>query len=227
VKRLVLAALVCALACLALPVAATAIPAEPCPPFDGLMAFPDIHSLEDPENYCWEVKLGEEEELRQIDETHAGVFYEDGHRAMLIEAPLAHDADGASVPTTLSVAEPTLVTLTVHHRAGNPAAGGAPFDYPVVQGVGWEGGFHTYEVQMPPPTEQASPPVAEPPAPTCTVPVLHGRTVKAARKALLLRGCTLGPVRGPRRLGARIVKQYRPAFTVLPAGTAVGVKLPR
>jgi len=51
--------------------------------------------------------------------------------------------------------------------------------------------------------------------------------VKAARRALLLAGCELGPIRGQRRRGARIVKQYRPAFKTLPAGTAVGVRLGR
>ncbi|HET7507864.1 MAG TPA: hypothetical protein VFJ53_05845, partial [Solirubrobacterales bacterium] len=95
---MVLAAVVGAVACLTLPVTAAAVPADPCPPFDGLMSFPEIHSSEDPEEYCWEVKLGEEEELRQIDDTHAGVFYEDGHMAMLITAQMAHDAEGASVP---------------------------------------------------------------------------------------------------------------------------------
>ena len=190
------------------------------------MSFPDIHSPEDPEDYCWEVKLGEEEELRQIDDTHAGVFWEDGTRAMLITAQLAHDADGAEVPTMLAVTDPNLVTLTVHHRAGNPAAGGAPFVYPISAGGGWEGGFQSVEVKIPP-TEQETNPPASPSAPTCEVPVLQGRTLKAARKALLQAGCQLGPIRGRRHRGARIVKQYRSADKTLPAGSAVGVRLGR
>jgi hypothetical protein len=188
------------------------------------MSFPDIHGTEDPEDYCWEVKLGEEEELRQIDDTHAGVFWEDGTRAMLITAALAHDADGAEVPTTLSVAQPNLVTLTVHHRAGNPAAGGAAFDYPITQGKGWEGGFQTATVNMPPPTEQETNPPIAPPAPTCEVPSLQGRTLRAAKRALRRGGCALGPVRSH---GAKVIKQYRPAGKVLSAGTEVGVKLGR
>jgi hypothetical protein len=219
-------ALAAALVCLAMPAAAVA--EEPCTaPFDGLMIFPAIQGAEGPEDYCWEVKLGEEEELRQIDETHAGVFWEDGTQAMLITATLAHDAEGSIVPTTLAVTGPNLITLTVHHRAGDPAGGGAPFDYPVVAGAGWEGGFQTTEAQGPPPTEQAATPSASPPTPLCEVPSLQGRTVPAARHALRRAGCGLGPVRGQRRPGARIVKQYRSVGKTLPAGTEVGVKLAR
>ncbi|HEX5592147.1 MAG TPA: PASTA domain-containing protein [Solirubrobacterales bacterium] len=63
--------------------------------------------------------------------------------------------------------------------------------------------------------------------PTCTVPFLQGQTLKAAREALRRSGCSLGPIRGHRTRGARIVKQYRPAGKTLPAGTEVGVKLGR
>jgi hypothetical protein len=207
---------------------AAAAAEEPCTArFDGLMTFPAIQGAEDPEDYCWEVKLGEEEELRQIDETHAGVFWEDGTQAMLITATLAHDAEGSNVPTTLAVTAPNLITLTVHHRVGNPNASGAPFDYPVVAGAGWEGGFQTIHVQGPPPTEQGTKSPVSPPTPTCEVPSLQGRTVPAARRALRRAACGLGPVRGERQRGARIVKQYRPVGKILPAGTEVGVKLPR
>jgi len=173
------------------------------------------------------VKLGEGEELRQIDETHAGVFWEDGTQAMTITAQLAHDAEGVSVPTTLAVIEPNLVTLTVHHRAGNPAAGGAPFDYPVVAGSGWEGGFRTYPVEMPPPTEQGAKVPESGSPPTCVVPHLQGRNLKTSGRALRRAGCRLGPVWGEGGRGARVVRQYWPVGKTLPAGTAVGVKLAR
>jgi hypothetical protein len=194
------------------------------------MSFPTIHGPEDPEDYCWEVQLFAGQELRQISETEAGVFYESGHKAFGIEAEMAHDAVGATVPTTLTVTAPSLITLTVHHRAGNPAAGGEPFHYPVTRGIGWEGGREPVEIKGPPDEAELKPkplplPPEEAPVTTCEVPVLQGRTVKAARRALLLADCQLGPVRGHRRPGARIVKQYHPAYKVLPAGTAVGVKL--
>ena len=54
------------------------------------------------------------------------------------------------MPTSLSVSEEKIVTLTVHHREGNPAAGGAPFDYPVIAGAGWEGGTEPVIVKGPP-----------------------------------------------------------------------------
>jgi hypothetical protein len=222
--RRALLPLVAALVFFALPSVAAA---QPCPPFDGGMSFPEIHGPEDPEDYCWEVRLEEGQYLQQVSETEAEVFYEEGHPAFVIKAASAHDAVGTTVPTTLTVTDPNLITLTVHHRAGNPAAGGAIFDYPVTYGLGWKGGFQTVEGPMPPPTEQSPVPVEGPPPPTCEVPILQGRTVQAARRALLLAGCELGPIRGHRHRGARIVKQYRPAFKVLPAGTAVGVKLPR
>lgn len=208
----------------ALPGAAVA--AEPCPPFDGSMSFPNIHGSEDPEDYCWEVQLGEDQELRQVSDTEAKVLDEGGHVAFTIEAEPAHDAIGTEVPTTLAVTDPNLITLTVHHRAGNPAAGGAPFDYPVVQGAGWEGGFQTVTVSLPP-TEQGTNPPASPPTPTCEVPFLQGRTLKAARRALRRAGCALGPVHGERGRGAKVVKQYRRVGKALAAGTEVGVKLAR
>jgi hypothetical protein len=222
--------LLAATAFAALPAAAVA--AEPCAPFDGAMSFPDIHSLEDPEDYCWKVSLQEGQELRQVSETAAKVFFESGHEAFTITATPASDAAGATVPTTLTVTAPDLITLTVHHRAGNPAADGAPFDYPVIQGEGWEGPRVPLQVKGPPDEAElkakALPlPPEEAPAPTCDVPVLQGRTLKAARRALLLANCQLGPVRGHRRPGARIVKQYRRYGAVLPAGTEVGVRLER
>lgn len=198
------------------PLAAEAAPV----PIDGPSGFPTIQGPEGPEEYEWQVNLGEEQELRAIDERNAGVFYSGGPKAFSIEAADAHDAEGVTVPTTISIIQPNIVILTVHHLAGNPAAGGAPFHYPVVAGPGWEGGFQTIHVSMPP-TEQA------PPAPQCTVPDLGDRTLRAARKMLNRAHCALGPIRGERSRGARVVRQYRAAGKSLPAGTEVGVKVLR
>ena len=195
---------------------------EPLPPFDGAMSFQDIQGSDGPEEFSWAVKLDDEDELRAIDDTHAGVYWVGTETlAMTITAGLAHAADGANVPTTLAVTQPNVITLTVHHRAGNPAAGGAPFDYPVIAGAGWEGGFQQTKVDMGPPTEQT-------PAPTvlrCAVPALSGLTLRAAIRQLRRSNCGIGAVRGERVRGARVIKQFRKAGRSLPAGARVGVKL--
>jgi hypothetical protein len=109
------------------------------PTYDGILAFPTIHGPSDAEEYSWEVQLGAEQSLEQIDEQHAEVYYAYKHHpAFGITAEAAHDANGATVPTSLSVTEPNVITLIVHHRAGNPAVGGAPFVYPITAGAGWE-----------------------------------------------------------------------------------------
>jgi hypothetical protein len=121
------------------------------PPYDGAMGFPMINGPADPEEFSWEVVLGEGQGLESIDDQHAQVYYTKGHHpAFGISAVAAHDADGSSVPTSLSVSGGDVITLTVHHRAGDPAKGGAPFDYPIVAGSGWEGGFQTVVVSGPP-----------------------------------------------------------------------------
>lgn len=198
-------------------IAPAAAAADPPPPFDGTMAFPDIQGPEGPEEFSWQVKLSEEEELRSIDETEAGVFWEDGTQAMTILAPKAHDAIGSTVPTTLAVTQPNIITLTVHHRAGNPAAGGAPFDYPVIAGSGWEGGIQTHSVVGPPGEMSPTPP-------TCVVPDLTGRTLRASRRILHSAHCELGQVRGERSRRVRVAKQYRLVGRVLPVWTSVDVK---
>jgi sugar lactone lactonase YvrE len=119
------------------------------PAYDGLMAFQDIRTPSSSKTFSWEVlHLGEGETLQLIDERHAGVFWDDGTQAMLISATAAHDADGKEVQTTLAVSEGNIVTLTVHHDV-------AGVIYPVVAGVGYQGGFQQIAAEGPPPTEQA------------------------------------------------------------------------
>jgi hypothetical protein len=129
--------------------AASAGAAEP-PEYDGDLVFPRISGPSDPGEYSWRVKLYEGEELRQIDDQGVAVFYESGHSAFSIETAPAHDATGAAVPTTLAVTGSELITLIVHHQAGNTAAGGAPFQYPVSYGSSFEIGPGTVVVQGPP-----------------------------------------------------------------------------
>jgi hypothetical protein len=209
--------------------APVAVAADEIPPYDGLMSFPAIEDPAGPEEFSWEVQLEEDEELRSIDDRRAGVYYVgEGEEflAMPIQAQAAHDSEGKAVPTTLAVTQPNIITLTVHHRAGNPDAEGAPFDYPVTAGVGWEGGFQTHEGQI----EQTPPPEVVAPSPgltnvVCRPPNLIGKSLKASRKLLRKLNCKLGPVRGERGKGAKVAKQYRQRGRSLPAGSEVGVKL--
>jgi hypothetical protein len=138
--------------------------AEVRPLSDGGMVFGTIRGSADPEEFSFSVDLAEGQKLRLVDERNAEVFYQgEGFTAFSISAESAHDANGTNVPTTLSVSLPNIVTLTVHHREGNPAAGGAPFTYPILAGSGWEGGFRTITVPM---GEQ--PPQTPTPAPDAT-----------------------------------------------------------
>jgi hypothetical protein len=219
-RRLILAVAVAALSPGAIAGAAGA--AEPPPPYEGGMNFPAIQGPADPEEYPWEVRLEEGQVLEAADDRHAVVRWEGGQVAFTITAEPAHDASGATVPTTLAVSAGNVVTLTVHHRAGNPAAGGAPFAYPVTAGAGWESGSAAVVVQVPPP---AGPVVDPAPALRCVVPNLLGRSLRGTRRQLRRAHCKPGPVRGQRARGAKVVRQYRPVGKTLPAGTEVGVKL--
>jgi hypothetical protein len=186
------------------------------------MTFQRIDGPAAPEDYSWEVQLFDEQELKLIDEGHA-VVYEEEHTAFGIAAEPAHDAIGSTVPTTLSVSGANVITLTVHHRAGNPAAGGTPFNYPITAGTGWEGGFSTVYVDIP--DELVTSASASQTVPDCIVPNLKGWSLKADRTRLAQAGCTLGKVRGKRSRTARVVKQDLRAGTILPARARVSVKL--
>lgn len=205
----VLAALVAALA-----ICSTPASADPpaFPPYEGMMNFGPIQGPSDPEEFSWEVHLYEEQELVGIDDQHAAVYYTGTERtAFSITAAPARDAVGSHVPTSLSVSGGDVITLVVHHHAGNPAASGAPFVYPIVAGAGWEGGFRT-EVVIGPKDQQELKEEQEriarekqealerewerDRAPSgCLVPKLRGRSLKASKKLLEDAECLIGDVR--------------------------------
>jgi hypothetical protein len=214
--------------------------AEPPLLKEGAMDFPAIRSASDPEEFSWTVQLGEEQRLRQIDEHEVAAYWQDGsgveHLALDFIAKPAHDAEGARVPTTLDLVGRKVITLTVHHREGNPAAGGAPFDYPIISGEGWEGGLQTIVVPMSPPEasshsdgtseEAPSPPVASPVA--CRVPGLHGATLDEARNRLHRAHCRLGAIaKGPdvTASAGRVVGQGAAPGSSLAAWGKVNVRL--
>jgi len=164
----------------------------PPPIYDGSMYFPAIQSPSDPEDYSWQVELWEDQEMELVDEKTIEVFNTEGHQpAFSIFAEEAHDIDGATVPTSLSILEGNVFTLTVHYLAGNPAKNGASFHYPINAGPALETGFH------PPVILGASTEMK--PEPHCVVPRLRGRSLLAARRLLRRSGCSLGVVRHVRR----------------------------
>jgi len=164
--------------------------------------------------------LSDEQELKSINDKLAGVYWNDEQLAFAIGAELAHDAEGTNVPTTLAVSEGNVITLTVHHRAGNPLAGDAPLVYPIVAGAGWPGGLRTIIVPLPP---------GELPAPKlCLVPKLKHRTLKASKTLLEAGDCKIGAVRKLRDATVRtgkIIKQTPVPGTQLIDGAEVQVTL--
>lgn len=199
---------------------ATSASASELPPYGGMMSFPRIISSSSPEDYSWRVELGEEMELKSIDESEAGVFFSDGTMAMSIWAPSLHDDAGSPVPTSLSVTPPDTITFSVHHLAGNPAAGGAPFVYPISDREKLD---TTYT-----PVIDPNPTTEPPPPPTCHVPRLRNESLKAARKKLEGAHCALGRVkRGGGRpvMAGRVVKQFPRRGAELAAGGTVSVRL--
>lgn len=208
-------------------VAAAPALAEPSlPTFNGGMVFPSIKGAAGPEEFSLEVTLSDDQELQQVDDQHVRVVYVDaGVTAFSAEAERAHDAEGSEVPTSLTVFSGNILTLIVHHRAGNPAGGGTPFVYPVVAGPGFERGFETVQVFMPPselPVEKRED-VSTPTG--CVVPVLMGKSLKGDRKRLRNAGCKLGRVRGKKSKAARVVKQNPQPGELLAPETRVSVTL--
>ena len=207
--------------------------------YDGLMSFPQIGGPSDPEEFSWEVKLGKGQRLRSIDSQHARVEYaEDGTVSSFIQAEPAHDAEGSTVPTSLSVSGEDVITLIVHHREGNPSAGGAPFVYPVDSGPPPGRGGESVVVSGPRDEAESGEdrgggPAAEPEAVDgaasgCVVPRLTGRTLRASKRRLRKAGCRVGRVR--RRGGVtfrtgRVVRQRPRPGAVLAQGRTVRLTL--
>jgi PASTA domain len=204
---------------------------------EGGMSLQEITGPEAPEEYPFRVHLGEEQFMEQVSPTEVDVDYPGHQQAFSLTAEQAHDAVGAAVPTTLELTGREEVTLTVYHREGNPAAGGAPFVYPIIGGSGWAGGFRTITVPMENPFAEAerkiveaSPAATLEPLPviTCKVPTLGGYSLRGAKNRLRAAHCGIGGVHlaaGATVGKGKVVKQFHPAGTELAAGAPVAVKL--
>ncbi len=205
------------------------------PVSDGRFNFPEITSAFAPEEYPFQWgPLSPELTMRQVDDQEIVVEYKNGPLAYVIQAVPAADAYGATVPTTVKLTEEDIVTLTVRYRSGNPAAGGAPYVFPITEGEGWEGGWHFGKGEFfEPDPIPMMPTVYTPNAPsgstvTCTVPSLHGLSLHAAKARLRAAHCSIGQVRlAPEATDAKgeVVKQFHAPGTGLAAGAPVAVKL--
>lgn len=184
------------------------------------MAFPVIHGPAEPEEYSWTVTVHPSETLTQVDDQTAVIEWADHTVAQTIQAQPAHDASGTSVPTTISISEGNVVILTVHHRAGNPAAGGTPFDYPVNRGAGWAGGFVTEYGEV----IEPSPPVRAAKA-ACIVPRLTGKEPQSSKRILRAANCKLGKMHHQRTGSSAktVVRQGPRPGTELPWGSRVWI----
>lgn len=194
--------------------------------FGGIFDFAVIHGPEAPENYPFRVNLREGEVLEQLSPTEVAIEFEGEVRMGTLVAEKARDAWGTEVPTTLMQTGPEVVTLTVHHRAGNPAAGGVPFIYPITPGPGFVVGNSTVTVIKPP--EYGAPGTKQ--TPRCEVPSLHDLKLRAAKAKLRTAHCAIGAVHlaaGTGPATGRVVKQFRAAGTELATGAPVAVKLGR
>lgn len=197
---------------------------------DGGFVFAAITGLASPDEYPFQLSPpGPEMRMRQVSDQEIVVEYVQGRSVgYSFRAEPAHDAEGANVPTTLALGEDEegpVITLIVHFRAGNPAAGGSPFVFPITAGTGWEGGFQTTVVEMNNPTP---PPAEAPPAPACVVPSLRGRDLHAAESRLRAHHCALGRLRlapGATLARGKVTKQFKPAGSRLAGGARVAVKL--
>jgi hypothetical protein len=195
------------------------------PVYVGDMGFPAIQDASGPEEYSWKVQLAGNQGLEQLGDQTVIIYYVSDHTtALKISTQPAHDAVGANVPTTLEAAGGDVITLTVHHRAGNPKAGGAPFDYPVLGGSGFESSYQPAIVQMPPDEAIDIEPFKED---HCIVPALKGKSLRVSRRQLARSGCSLGRVirRAASRKSAKVFGQNPRAGTTLKPGGQVSVKL--
>ena len=96
-------------------------------------------------------------------------------------------------------------------------------------GPGWLGGFSTVWVEMNNPTPTAPDASTIPVAPTlCSVPSLHGLSLRVAKAHLRAAHCSIGAIRlaaGATAGKGKVVKQFRAAGTELASGVPVCVKL--
>lgn len=116
------------------------------PIYDGTQTFKAIRDESAPETYSWKILLNEGQTLKAIDSGHVSIFNSDESQALAITAEAAHDATGKAVPTSLSVSEGNVLTLTVKYK-------GQGVVYPVLGGPAFQSSYTLPVIWEPPPEE--------------------------------------------------------------------------
>jgi hypothetical protein len=120
------------------------------PSYDGGQTFKMIRDESAPEAYSWKVSLNKGQTLKAIDSEHAAIFYSDESQALAITAEAAHDATGKGVPTSLSVSEGNVLTLTIKYK-------GKGFVYPILAGPAFQSSYTLPVIWEPAPPPKESP----------------------------------------------------------------------
>lgn len=119
---------------------------------------------------------------------------------------------GGTAATSFSVGSDTTITAAAPARS---TAGAVPVVVTTLAGASNGSTQYTYAAPAPP-------------APTCTVPKLRGKTLKAAKKRIRGAECRVGKLtkrRGATARNGEVVQQVPKAGTVVPAETQVKVTL--
>lgn len=114
------------------------------PIYEGDQTFKTIRDETAPETYSWKVSLNKGQTLKAIDSEHVAIFNGDESQALAITAEAAHDATGKAVPTSLSVSEGNVLTLTLKYRGGG-------FTYPIIGGPAFQSSYTLPVIWEPPP----------------------------------------------------------------------------
>jgi IPT/TIG domain/PASTA domain len=125
--------------------------------------------------------------------------------------------------TAVSFATPTENDITTAIPAGTA---GASVPVTVTTLAGRATSTFTYAAA--PPVTTSPPPALGPPAPTCVVPNLHGKKLKATKKVLGRVDCKVGRVgkkKGVTARSGKVVKQRPKPGTIRPPGSKVFVRL--
>jgi hypothetical protein len=122
------------------------------PIYEGDQTFKTIRDETAPETYSWKVSLNKSQTLKVIDSGHVAIFNSDESQALSITAEAAHDATGKAVPTSLSVSEGNVLTLTVKYK-------GKGFTYPIIGGPAFQSSYTLPVIWEPEPP--LAPPASE------------------------------------------------------------------